>query len=458
METTTALETALAAWLAFLAQLGIDMSPYLLPPATETQIVAVEQEIGYRLPEDLRELYQIANGQADQSDMQFQQTETKSDSLPWAPLFGNYEFLSLEQAVELWRVQNEIYSDPMFKEDDFSWEVRSDDPVDKQGWNRFWFVFAGRHSNHYSVDTQPPQAGTSGQVVVHGSDEWELQVVASSVTELMQQAARLLDPLDTPRYHFSRLDDETLETLYFDMDWRKHFQSKQEIQEEHEAYERTQQDWLDRHPLFVQWQQEQLDLRQLRMEEFGAWLHARSYNNEQSEEIVNASTGDFMGMMGGAMAVGTTVVLMPQGVLDELQSGEAEEQDNLYMMQTVAMGLVTGSADESPAAIARRSEVRYLYTAVMMLFNSSPMMQQHASVPAEEQVRLISQFHREKQMIPQPLYNGISELIDELQSIPNGDSLYIGMNDDAMTGAEPIVEICFSENCQKISLLPYLSQ
>ncbi len=462
MESMTALETALAAWLAFLAELGVDLNPYLLPPATDAQIVTVEQEIGYRLPEDLRELYQIANGQMDQFDKEIGPTGCESGAPRWAPLFGNYEFLPLQQAVEMWRIQNDIYDDPMFKEEDFSWEVRNGDPVDSKGWSRTWFVFAGSQSNHYSVDTRPPPAGTPGQVVVHGSDESRLQVVATSVTELMQQAARELDPFDEPRYHRSGSDNDCPETMYFDMDWRNEYQSMQEIQAEQEAYERSHQDWLDRHPLFVQWQQKQLDLRQRRSKEFTDWLRARGFNDEQSGQIVSASAGDSMGMMGGmmggALAAGTSVVVMPEEVLAELQSGEAEEQDNLYLMQTVAMGFVTGEADESPATIIRRNEIRYLYTILMMNLNSLPDMQEYPAVPVDEQIRMISQFHLEKQMISQTLYNGISELLVELQSLPLDDIGYIGMKGGSITAAEPIVEVCFDEACREISLLPYLSQ
>ena len=52
----TPLEYALVAWVTFNAELGVDMEATFLPPATEAEIVAVELEIGYRLPEDLREL------------------------------------------------------------------------------------------------------------------------------------------------------------------------------------------------------------------------------------------------------------------------------------------------------------------------------------------------------------------------------------------------------------------
>ncbi len=453
MESTTTLEAALAAWLAFMAELDVDMARFLLPPATETQIAAVEQEIGYRLPTDLRELYLFANGQAGRPDAAAALT-TQSKETRWAPLFGNYEFLPIEQALEMWRVQKEIYSDPMFSEEDFSWSVRSGDPVDPKGWNRYWFVFAGREVNHYLVDTRPPAAGTPGQVVVHGADEWELQVLASSVTELMQQAAQRLDPQDATRYFYSDTG-EFPQTVYFDMDWQKHIPTEQELHEEQAALEREHQDWLDRHPTFVQWQQEQLDLRQRRQDQFADWLGARGYSKAQSDEIVRISTGEFMGLMGGAFATGTQVVAMPEHVLKELESGEPEEQDKLYLLQTAALGLATGTVDESPATILRRREISYLYTDVMILYEE--MAPQQRLVPAKEQLRLISQFHLEQEMISQTLYNGLDELLQELQSKVLDEPQYIGLNHDAMVSAEPIVEICESERCHKISLQPYLS-
>ena len=62
------LEIALAAWIAFHAELGVDIEKTLLPPADESEIQEVENRIGFKLPDDLRELYLIANGQLNPYD------------------------------------------------------------------------------------------------------------------------------------------------------------------------------------------------------------------------------------------------------------------------------------------------------------------------------------------------------------------------------------------------------
>jgi len=177
----TPLETALAAWIAFHTELGVDMNTYLLPPATEAEIVAVEEQIGYRLPEDLRELYKIANGQWSLFDDDEALSNVSSDQR-WAPMFGYYEFLPLHKALREYEIYLDIYtSDKEFNTkyyqanpdetyEPVKWEVRKGDLVDELGWNPSWFTFAGANANYYSVDMAPPHGVAPGQVVLHGAE------------------------------------------------------------------------------------------------------------------------------------------------------------------------------------------------------------------------------------------------------------------------------------------------
>jgi len=193
------LETALTAWIAFHAQLGVDVDAFFLPPASEAQIAEVEEQIGYRLPEDLRELYKITNGQWNTYDGDSSVLDVDRDQR-WAPLFGNYDFLPLHEALEKYQFYLESYtSEKEFNKKYYAanpdktyvptvWEVREGDSVDEAGWNPSWFTFAGSDANTYSVDLSPPHGGNPGQVVLHGADEWILQVVGHSITDMMEQA------------------------------------------------------------------------------------------------------------------------------------------------------------------------------------------------------------------------------------------------------------------------------
>lgn len=133
----TPLEYALSAWIAFHAELGVEIEATFLPPATEEQIVDVETEIGYRLPEDLRKLYLIANGQLGPYGDQKLEGITR-----WAPLFGNNDFMSLDQAIGQYRSYLDMYqfdlnfrskynaANPDKKIEPIVWDVREGDPID----------------------------------------------------------------------------------------------------------------------------------------------------------------------------------------------------------------------------------------------------------------------------------------------------------------------------------------
>ena len=53
--------SALAAWIAFHAELGVDLDALLLPGATADEIAAAEKVLGHALPEDVRTLYRHAD-------------------------------------------------------------------------------------------------------------------------------------------------------------------------------------------------------------------------------------------------------------------------------------------------------------------------------------------------------------------------------------------------------------
>ena len=463
MESSTALETALAAWLAFMGGLGVDMEKHLLPPATEAQLQAAEEEIGFRLPPDLRELYLIANGQSEPTYLADQQETCADEVTYWAPLFGNQTFLPLTQAVEMWHVYNSIHED-----NDLSFEVRDGDIVGDKGWYRSWFVFAGNQEDHYSVDTQPPAGGAPGQVVLHGNLS-ELQVVAYSVTELMQQAARFLDPLDQARYYYSDVPDtgglkDCHPTLYFDMDWRNQYQNEEEQQLEQQAFEQAEQDWLDRHPRFVTWQEEQTRRHQQRRDQFAQWLLPQGFTDEQARELIDLIKQSGMSMTGGILESGASVVFIPAEVLEELETGEPEEFDNLYALQAMALGAVAAVDNEPLHDIERALEIRYLYSLLSMYFEGDVMFSQTTTPPVEQRIQLISDFHEQHNLISTTLHNGVSEMLIRLKAIAKKSdtedfgSQYIGMADDAINGGEPVVEICQNDDCTSLSLTPYLSR
>ena len=174
-------------WMAFLTSLGIDVRSLLNPPATNAQIAAAEALIGYRFPEDIRALYGMGDGQRDSVALAEQ-----SPAGAVGPLFGQYEFVSLEQALELYRTWKEIWDEagPEFATI-YNWtHARAGDDVYPDYWRPGWFPFSHDGSgNSYAVDLSPPPGGIYGQIILIGRDEDERRVLAPSLGEFLRQAA-----------------------------------------------------------------------------------------------------------------------------------------------------------------------------------------------------------------------------------------------------------------------------
>jgi len=211
--------SALAAWIAFHARLGVDLEALLLPGASEAEIVAVEDALGHRLPDDLRALYRYADGQIDPWGLPIG-SPPGYDGERFGAMFGHFVFLPLERALEQHRGRLETYAD--FEPEDFAepWGLRPDDPIDPIDWQETWFGFAG-DTNGYAVDLAPPRGGSVGQIVQIGPDS-ERRLVASSLTELLERAAANLDPEQPGRLDLdddSGYDDPVHPSVQFEMDW-----------------------------------------------------------------------------------------------------------------------------------------------------------------------------------------------------------------------------------------------
>ncbi len=179
------LSTALATWVAFHHQIGVDLKALLLPGASEAQIVEVEGSLGYDLPAELKSLYRIANGQVD--------LWTKPELISElggvkrvAAMFGHFRFLTLQEALAEHRERLSLHED----DDTFEpWGLRPDDAITPVDWRPAWFAFAAADAgNGYAVDVAPPEGGNVGQIIQVGPD-FERHLIAGSLAQLMSQAA-----------------------------------------------------------------------------------------------------------------------------------------------------------------------------------------------------------------------------------------------------------------------------
>ena len=151
----------------------------LNPGLSEHALSAAETNAGIALPDELRQLYLLADGE-------------KPNGVGF---FFGLKFLSFEELVktaELWR--EVVQSDTELAEDG---EFHSSDPVGaitaqyiNLGWIAFAHDFGG---NHLSVDTAPGPAGTIGQVINSGQDEENKRVISPSLASFLSWMADTLE-------------------------------------------------------------------------------------------------------------------------------------------------------------------------------------------------------------------------------------------------------------------------
>ena len=206
--------TALAAWLAFLSSLDSDLPNRLNPPATEAQLAAVETEIGYVLPDDVRALYLLADGQRDSLDTSDLPTGKRT-----GPLFGRYQFNSLEETLEIWREWNERLTEFETELPDLQLHeiTRSGDAIDEVLWKKSWLPISSGFElpglPGWVIDLSPPAGGSIGQVVAVFPEDDQRRVIAPSLTVLLESAAQNLDKQEIQKAQ------DSPDLLWFQMDW-----------------------------------------------------------------------------------------------------------------------------------------------------------------------------------------------------------------------------------------------
>lgn len=150
----------------------------LRPPASEGDLQSFEALLGQTLPQDVRELYRLADGQI---PFQFGQT-------PYYPgLFVSLPFNPLETVTRHWRQARELEAE--FNSDEFlsSFPPDAIKIIDS---NRGWIPISDdAGGNHIAIDLDPGPAGNFGQVIITGTDEQERVRVASSLSAFLHWAA-----------------------------------------------------------------------------------------------------------------------------------------------------------------------------------------------------------------------------------------------------------------------------
>jgi cell wall assembly regulator SMI1 len=210
MTVGTDITTAWSAWLSALTARKVAADAMTRPGASEAQIVELEAFVGARLPPEVRALYRLCDGQ----DSVFRVADMP-DGLVAAPLFGGYEFNSLEQAAFHWAAWRDIRDQSTVEELAVSFDsnvaVRPGHGVRKLYTHAAWIPFAtDGGGNSLAIDLDPAPGGVRGQIVVIGPDEDERRVLAPGLAAFLTGLASMLEVglLTIPRAVEPEADEE----------------------------------------------------------------------------------------------------------------------------------------------------------------------------------------------------------------------------------------------------------
>jgi internalin A len=140
--------------------------------ATDLEILELETKIGASLPEEVRSLYRICNGQRNAA----------------TGLFFGCELLTLNQIFDEWAVWRDVLTDnPEINSEmlhQSSWPNGAVDPVYiNLGWIPISRDFGG---NNIGIDLAPGPNGIFGQVIIYGRDEDQKIVLGLTLLHVLQ--------------------------------------------------------------------------------------------------------------------------------------------------------------------------------------------------------------------------------------------------------------------------------
>jgi cell wall assembly regulator SMI1 len=148
--------------------------PRFEPGYGEAEILAVENQLGVRLPEDVRALYRTIHHDVESG------------------LLGRFSPAPLEQLVT-WYQEGEPgaygWNDDLFAYDPVVFETHPHGHVRRLSRSDWWVTFAPDHGMNFAVlDLDPGPLGSYGQILTFGRDVWgPIGYVAPSIRHLMRQ-------------------------------------------------------------------------------------------------------------------------------------------------------------------------------------------------------------------------------------------------------------------------------
>ncbi|AXQ20820.1 molybdenum cofactor biosynthesis protein MoeA [Acinetobacter wuhouensis] len=139
----------------------------LAPPATDSEIADLENQIGAKLPDDFIACLKIHNGQHGKAD----------------GLFDGSEFLSISRILQEWSTLKSVLDSGIFDELGID-EDASNNGIKSSMWNLKWIPFISYgNGDIWCLDLDPAEDGEFGQVFQYWYEDCETTKEANNFTE-----------------------------------------------------------------------------------------------------------------------------------------------------------------------------------------------------------------------------------------------------------------------------------
>lgn len=151
---------------SFLAKINPSILEDLAPPATDTEILKLQEKLKVTLPDDFIDCLKIHNGQLGKA----------------TGLFDGSEFLSTSRILQEWSIMKDVFDDGEL--DDLNPDDLSIDGVKGGAWIQKWIpIISSGNGDMWCLDLDPGEGGTYGQVIQYWHEDFETQNEAPNFKE-----------------------------------------------------------------------------------------------------------------------------------------------------------------------------------------------------------------------------------------------------------------------------------
>jgi cell wall assembly regulator SMI1 len=157
------------------------ISTFLNQPATKSQINAIEQKMGFPLPQELKELYLCNDGQGERV----------------LGILSGLDFLSIEELYIQWSIWKELSQQETEEGmNELSCLCTSfpEGAIKKIYTNKKWIPLThDGGGNHIGIDLDPDINGNIGQIINFGRDEDSKFIIATDLSEYLKLFIKLIE-------------------------------------------------------------------------------------------------------------------------------------------------------------------------------------------------------------------------------------------------------------------------